>query len=80
MSFESDILRKKRVVFERLVPFGFQKSQGGYEFCEATLDGAFEVCVHVAADGGVSTRVIDTDLNEEYLAIHMAQAMGNFVR
>ena len=29
MSFESDIFRKKRVVFERLVPFGFQKSQGG---------------------------------------------------
>ena len=79
MSFESDIFRKKRVVFERLVPFGFQKSQGGYEFRETILDGAFEVRVHVAADGEVSTHVIDTDLNEEYLAIHVAQAMGNFV-
>lgn len=79
MSFESDIFRKKRVVFERLVPFGFQKSQGGYEFRETILDGAFEVRVHVAAGGEVSTHVIDTDLNEEYLAIHVAQAMGNFV-
>ena len=43
MSFESDIFRKKRVVFERLVPFGFQKSQGGYEFRETILDGAFDV-------------------------------------
>jgi len=73
------IFAKKRIRFEKLLPFGFVKSTNGYEFRETILDGAFEVRVHVAADGEVSTHVIDTDLNEEYLAIHVVQAMGNFV-
>ena len=67
-------LQKKRIRFEKLLPFGFVKSTNGYEFRETILDGAFEVRVHVAVDGEVSTYVIDTDLNEEYLAIHVAQA------
>lgn len=79
MSVELDVFRKKRVVFEHLVPFGFQKSQGGYDYVELILAGAFEVRVHVSADGQVSTQVLDTDLNEEYLAIHATQVMGNFV-
>ena len=74
MSFESDIFRKKRVVFERLVPFGFRNHRVVMSSAKTILDGAFEVRVHVVADGEASTHVIDTDLNEEYLAIHVAQA------
>lgn len=79
MSFESDIFRKKRVVFESLVEFGFEKSQAGYDYAELILNGDFEVRVHVSLDGQVSARVIDTDLNEEYLALHVAGASGNFI-
>ncbi len=79
MSFESEIFAKKRVVFERLAPFGFQKSESGYDYAELILDGAFEVRVHIAKDGKVMIQVIDTDLDEEYLALHVAQAVGNFV-
>ena len=79
MSFESDIFRKKRVVFESLVAFGFEKSEAGYDYAELILNGDFEVRVHVSLDGQVSAKVIDTDLNEEYLALHVAGASGNFV-
>lgn len=79
MSFESDIFRKKRVVFERLVVFGFEKNQAGYDYAELILNGDFEVRVHVLLDGQVSARVIDTDLNEEYLALHVAGASGSFI-
>ena len=72
MSFESDIFRKKRVVFESLVAFGFEKSEAGYDYAELILNGDFEVRVHVSLDGQVSAKVIDTDLNEEYLALHVA--------
>lgn len=68
-----------RIVFEHLVPFGFQKVQGGYDYRELILAGAFEVRVYVATDGAVSTQVIDTDLNEEYLSLHVTQARGSFV-
>ena len=43
------IFAKKRIRFEKLLPFGFVKSTNGYEFRETILDGAFEVRVHVAA-------------------------------
>lgn len=51
MSFESDIFRKKRVVFERLVVFGFEKNQAGYDYAELILNGDFEVRIHVSLDG-----------------------------
>lgn len=79
MSVESDFFAKKRVVFERLVPFGFEKSEAGYDYREKILNGDFEVQLHISADGQVSGKVMDTDLGEEYLALHVAGASGNFV-
>ena len=67
------------MVFESLVAFGFEKSEAGYDYAELILNGDFEVRVHVSLDGQVSAKVIDTDLNEEYLALHVAGASGNFV-
>ncbi len=79
MSFESEIFAKKRVVFERLESFGFEKSLAGYDYREKILNGDFEVWLHISADGQVSGKVMDTDLGEEYLALHVAGASGNFV-
>ncbi|WP_438059211.1 MmcQ/YjbR family DNA-binding protein [Streptococcus ruminicola] len=79
MSVESYFFAKKRVVFERLVPFGFEKSLAGYDYREKILNGDFEVRLHISADGQVSGKVMDTDLGEEYLALHVAGASGNFV-
>lgn len=80
MPSESDIFRKKRVVFERLVPFGFVKSETGYDYREKIFNGDFEVWLHISAGGQVSGKVMDTDLGEEYLALHVASASGNFIR
>ena len=79
MSVESDFFAKKRVAFERLVPFGFEKSLAGYDYREKILNGDFEVQLHISADGQVSGKVMDTDLGEEYLALHVPAASGNFV-
>lgn len=79
MSVESDFFAKKRVVFERLVPFGFEKSLAGYDYREKILNGDFEVWLHISSLGQVSGKVMDTDLGEEYLALHVAGASGNFV-
>ncbi|MEE1325388.1 MAG: MmcQ/YjbR family DNA-binding protein, partial [Streptococcus sp.] len=76
---ESYFFAKKRVVFERLVPFGFEKSLAGYDYREKIFNGDFEVRLHISADGKVSGKVMDTDLGEEYLALHVASASGNFV-
>ncbi|MBM7635521.1 MmcQ/YjbR family DNA-binding protein [Streptococcus saliviloxodontae] len=79
MSFESDFFAKKRLVVERLESFGFIKSQDGYDYVEKIMNEAFEVHIHIDQEGNPSGRVVDCDLGEEYVALHVTQATGAFV-
>lgn len=75
----SSIFAKKRICFEKLLPFGFIQSENGYTYHETILNGDFEVHVHITTEGQVSGKVIDTDLCEEYTALHVVRATGSFV-
>ncbi|MGT2960400.1 MmcQ/YjbR family DNA-binding protein [Streptococcus caballi] len=75
----SSIFAKKRICFEKLLPFGFVKSTNGYEFRESILNGDFEVRIQVTFDGKIASKVMDSELNEEYLALYVEHASGIFV-
>ncbi|MDY5635882.1 MAG: MmcQ family protein, partial [Streptococcus orisratti] len=75
----SSIFAKKRICFEKLLPFGFVKSTNGYEFRESILNGDFEVRIQVTFDGQITSKVMDSELNEEYLALYVEHASGSFV-
>ena len=75
----SSIFAKKRIYFEKLLPFGFVKSTNGYEFCESILNGDFEVRIQVTFDRQITSKVMDSELNEEYLALYVEHASGSFV-
>lgn len=79
MSIESEIFKKKRVVFERLEPFGFQLEKGIYTYQELLLAGDF--CAYISIDrlGQVTGQVMDTDTDEEYLALRVERAVGTYV-
>lgn len=79
MGIEEGLFERKRVILEKLQPFGFVQTEQGYVYRELILSGDFEVEVHLDKEGQVTGRVIDVDLEEEYTALHVATAVGNFV-
>ena len=76
---EKEPFFKHIVRFYRLEPFGFQKTQDGYRYAEAFLDGAFRAELLIDASGDVYGSVIDCDLEEEYLPIRSESGIGAFV-
>lgn len=79
MGIEEGLFERKRVILEKLQPFGFVQTEQGYVYRELILSGDFEVEVLLDKEGQVTGRVIDVDLEEEYTALHVATAVGNFV-
>lgn len=79
MGIEEAVFERKRVIMESLLPFGFVQTEQDYVYREKVLAGDFEVEVQVDSQGQVTGRVWDLDLEEEYTALHVATAIGNFV-
>lgn len=79
MGIEEGLFERKRVILEKLIPFGFVQTEQGYVYRELILSGDFEVEVLLDKEGEVTGRVIDVDLEEEYTALHVVTAVGNFV-
>lgn len=79
MSLESDFFKKKRVQFNRLIPFGFVKTGEDYTYQETFMDGDFKAIITISNGGEVSGRVIDLALGEDYLALRVERQLGTYV-
>lgn len=73
------IFKNKKPNFEKLISFGFIENAGVYTYLTNIADGQFQMTVSISEDETVSTRVIDSELNEEYVLHRMADACGSFV-
>lgn len=88
MSIESDFFRRMEPKFETLEPYGFVLVGDGFVYTKEFQDGAFRAEVTVReptehVDGEpdvfVTGKVIDTDLQEEYMPLRSPTAVGAFV-
>lgn len=88
MSIESDFFRRMEPKFESLEPYGFAREGESYVFTKEFQEGAFRAEVTVRepeehVDGEpdvfVTGKVIDTDLQEEYMPLRSPTAIGAFV-
>ncbi|VTS34864.1 cytoplasmic protein [Streptococcus pseudoporcinus] len=80
MTIEENVFRKRQIQLDRLVPFGFNQDQdGSFSYHADIMDGAFTVQVVVEAEGQLSSRVIDNDMKEDYLAIHVEKMVPSYV-
>ena len=68
-----------RVVYEKLVPFGFELIDGTYVYTETILDGQFLMMVVVADDVTLRPTVIDMTSGEEYVLHLVSGSAGGFV-
>lgn len=72
-------LNHKKIAADRLIPFGFQQYGDGYRYSADLLNGQFTLELYVTREGGLRTRLVEKELNEEYTLHLVPDAAGGFV-
>ncbi|MCL2874870.1 MAG: MmcQ/YjbR family DNA-binding protein [Betaproteobacteria bacterium] len=73
------IFKNKKLNLEKLLLFGFSIGNGIYTYTTDIADGQFQMIVTIMDDRTVSTKVVDSSLNEEYVLYRTPGACGSFV-
>lgn len=72
---------RRRLIKENLLPFGFQKKEGGYLYTETIMDGAFTAVITIDETGRADGDVMDTATGEPYVPFRVsAGAFASDVR
>ena len=77
--FEKLVFEKSRVNEEKLLAYGFHPVKNGWKISIPFHDGAFTAVIRVRTDGTVTGRVIETEMEEEYLPLRVASQTSAFV-
>lgn len=75
--FES-IFRRKKLIAEKLAPYGFIKEKGQFLYRKDLFEGEFILTVRIAEDGTVATDLTETETGEPYV-LYKTNASGSFV-
>lgn len=70
---------KKKIRYERLVPFGFAEAENGYEYKALIADNQFRMTVKIYNDGKAQSNVYDLSNGEEFVLHLIPSAAGLFV-
>ena len=79
MSIESEIFKKYIPNNNKLIKYGFKKSNNSYKFSKNFMNNAFRADIVIDNKGQVIGKVIEIELNEEYTIFRMENAIGEFV-
>lgn len=73
------IFRRKKINFSKLIPFGFIQDGNTYIYKKILPENEFIFIAEIAEDGSISSKIIDSTINEPY-TLHLADgAVGSFV-
>lgn len=70
--------RCRKILDEKLLLYGFRKDELCYKYEKKLGNGNFKVSVEVFKDKIIS-KVIDLDINDEYLLVDVSSSLGEFV-
>lgn len=73
------IFKNKKPNFKKLILFGFIENNDAYTYQTNIANNQFQMTVTLSKDGVISTQVIDSTSNEEYVLHRIAKACGSFV-
>lgn len=79
MNIEDEIFQRSIIEYNKLIPYGFLKTDKGYTLSKNILDDTFRVDVEITEDGIVRGKVIDLSFQEEYTNYRLENQMGEFV-
>ena len=71
MSLESDLFAKRIPDPEKLLAYGFERTDDGYTYRKTFMDGRFSVLITIDESQLISGKVIDLDFDEEYVLVHV---------
>lgn len=80
MTLETDFFKERQVDFERLIPFGFVQEGSHFVYSQLFMEGQFEALVTISEIGEISGRVLDNDLQDDFLALRVDAPVGSFAR
>ena len=79
MSIESEIFKRKKVDFKKLIQYGFIKENDIYRYSCLFMNNEFEAEIIVNQDGKMIGKVYDTDFHDEYIQFRFDHQNGEFV-
>lgn len=71
--------KNRKVILERLSPFGFVRRKNMYSYSTGLVDGQFELLVTVAKSGAVTADILDAESGESYVLHRVSGARGEIV-
>ena len=77
MNLESDLFKKYKVDFNKLIKYGFIKENDDYVYSKDFFDNNFMAIVKINKKGDIFGKVIDLDTNLEYTNIRI-ENVGSF--
>ena len=78
MIIEDEIFKKTVVNYKKLLKYGFKKNNNNYIYECVFFNDDFKAIISIDDKGNVSGKVIDLNINEEYLGLR-ANINGEFV-
>jgi predicted DNA-binding protein (MmcQ/YjbR family) len=79
MNIEDKIFSRKRFIIEKMLDFGFTKTDGGYYHKADFMDGDFKAVLTVSDNGKIQGTVIDKMNGEEYRQLRNDSFVGAYV-
>ena len=79
MNIEEEIFKKSYVDINELISFGFKKDNDKYTYSKKILDDNFEVIVTFDKNSKISGKIIDLEMDEEYITFRNLDNNGSFV-
>lgn len=74
-----NLLKNRKVDFEKLLEYGFVKRENQYEYRTTLRENEFDIMVIFSKDGKLDAKVMDLISNEEYLLVKLPDATGEYV-
>ena len=79
MNIEQEIFKKKNILFDQLIPYGFTKVKDQYFISKNILNDSFRIDVTITAPHTVKGKIYDLSFNEEYPNFRISNERGAFV-
>jgi len=76
---EKEVFSRTKVSFRKLQKYGFKEEDGIFVYRRSFNDDDFEAVISIDQNGEVEGKVIDKDLNEEYVNIHNRALNSSYV-
>ncbi len=79
MNIENDIFKKSKIIFDKLISYGFIKESAYYIYSKNILNDTFRVDIKVDQDGIVQGSIYDLSFECEYTNYRNPNQVGEFV-